>query len=228
MSDELQIINEVQSIQIPVVVDEVSREEASGAIIDLKTKRARIVEYWKPLKERAFQAHKEVTQREKEMLSVVDGVINQINDAVKAYLREQERIRIEAQRKAEEEARKKAEEERARIEAEQQKAIEAGNIEKAMELEETPPPVVEVHNVAPIPQRTVRIDAGTSTVKKELVVDIVDPLAFLRYCANAGLLNLWDVKAGAVKTWVKATGFKEVPGLNIYEDVATQYRRARA
>ena len=90
MSDELQIINEVQSIQIPVVVDEVSREEASGAIIDLKTKRARIVEYWKPLKERAFQAHKEVTQREKEMLSVVDGVINQINDAVKAYLREQE------------------------------------------------------------------------------------------------------------------------------------------
>ncbi len=227
MSDELQIINEVQSIQIPVVIDEATREQASNAIIDLKGKRNKIVEYWKPLKERAFQAHKEVTQREKDMLSVVDGVINQINDAVKAYLREQERIRIEAQKKADEEVRKKAEDERKRIEAEQQKALDEGDIEKAMQFDETPPPMTAVRNVAPMPQRTVRTDVGTSSVKKELVVEVVDALAFLRYCANAGLVNLWDVKPGAVKAWVKASGFKEVPGLNIYEDVATQYRAKR-
>lgn len=226
MDTALQVVEDVKQYKVIQVIDETTRTQAASAIVELKSKRAEVVAYWKPLKENAHRAHQEIVSREKEMLKLVDGVITAFDNSIKSYLREQERIRIEAQRKLDEEARKAREEAEARIRAEQEKALAEGNVEKALEIEEKVTPLPVQPTIAPS-QKTVKTDFGTATAVKETFVEVVDFGAFLKYCAANELFGFHDVKTGAVKTWVKQCGVKDVPGLRIYEDFATSYRAAR-
>ena len=227
MDTALQVVEDVKQYKVIQVIDETTRTQAASAIVELKSKRAEVVAYWKPLKENAHRAHQEIVSREKEMLKLVDGVITAFDNSIKSYLREQERIRIEAQRKLNEEARKAREEAEARIRAEQEKALAEGNVEKALAIEEQAPAPVEAPKVTSIAQKTVKTDSGTATATKDTFVEVVDAAAFLKHCGDNRLLSFHDVRLGAVKQWVKANALKDVPGLRIYEDFATQYRAAR-
>lgn len=224
MDQALQVVEEIKNFQVVKVVDEITREQAAGAIIELKTKRAQIVEFWRAPKENAHKAHQEIVSREKDMLKLVDNVIGEFDGSIKSYLRAQEEKRREEQRKLDEEARKKRE---ADILAAQEKALAEGDVEKAIAIEDQAEPVKVVQKVAPMPQKTVKSDTGTSTATKDTFVEVTDFPAFFRYCAEQGIFNFHDVKIGEVKKWVKASGLKGVPGLRIYEDFTTQYRAAR-
>lgn len=227
MDTALQVVREVESYQVVRVVDEITREQAASAIVELKSKRAEVVAFWKAPKENAHKAHQEIVSREKEMLKLIDNRISAFDDSIKAYLREQERIRAEAQRKLDEEARKAREEAEAKILAEQEKALAEGDVERALAIEEKVTPLQIQPRIAPTPQKTVKTDTGTATATKDIFVEVIDFAAFLKYCSDNMLLNFHDVKVGAVKQWVKANVLKDVPGLRIYEDFVTQYRAAR-
>jgi midasin (ATPase involved in ribosome maturation) len=227
MDQALQVVEEVKNYQVVKVVDETTRAQAANAIIELKGKRAQVIAFWKAPKENAYKAHQEIVSREKDMLKVVDGAIVAFDDSIKSYHREQERIRAEAQRKLEEDARKQREEERKRIEAEQEKALAAGDVEKALAIEEQAAAPVEAPKVTSIAQKTVKTESGTATATKDTFAEVVDAAAFLKHCGDNRLLSFHDVRLGAVKQWVKANALKDVPGLRIYEDFATQYRAAR-
>jgi hypothetical protein len=227
MNQELQVIEEIQKINIIQVIDEITREQASSVVLDLKRKRAQVVDYWKEPKDQAAAAHKQIVAKEKEMLVVIDSRITLFDTEIKKYLRDQEQKRIEAQKKADDEAKKKVDEDIKRKEDEQKALIESGDIEKAIELEDKPVVTPMASKVQSMPQKTVHTGSGTSTARKELVVEVKDLPAFFKYCAEKNLFNFFDVKQGMVKQWVKALALKDVPALNICEDVATQYRTAR-
>lgn len=226
-SIEVRELERVQEIQVVKVVDEITREQANNVILDLKSKRKKVVEYWKPLKQKADEAKRELLQKEKQMLNIIDPLINKQSDEVKAYIREQERKRAEARAKAEAEARAKAEEERKQREAEQEKAIEEGDIEKAMAIDEEIVPEIVMPKVSSMPAKTTRTDFGTTTVTKDIKVEIKDINVFMMYCAEKGLVDLWEVKVGKVKKWVKDNGHTDIPGLEISEDINLAHRAAQ-
>ncbi len=207
-----------------VVVDEQTRAAAVERVCGLKSLRSKIVEYWKPAKQKADQSKKELLAKEKEMLIPVDKDIAEQDESIKVYLRAEEAKRKEAQDKADAESRRVAEEARKQREAEQDKAISAGNIEKAVEIAEkpvvAPTPVV----IAPLAPKTVRADAGTASARTEIKVEVTDLLLFMKHCAENNIIDMWDIRLGAVKTWVKNNKLTSVPGLSITDDIATAYR----
>ena len=54
-----------------------------------------VKDYWKPLKENAAKAHKEICAREKEMLAPLQEAESTLKGAMSSYLMEQEKKRLE-------------------------------------------------------------------------------------------------------------------------------------
>jgi len=231
---ELQIQKEVKEFQPFPVIDEETRDMATHAVIQLKSVRKKIIEYWSGPKEKAKQAKqkaieslKEVCKKEDEMLGIVDRIAEQFDDEIKAYLNLQEKKRIEEQRKRDEEARKQAEEEKEKIDNEIEELLEQGKIEQAVEKDqekETIKPVSEP--VAPVIPKKIHTDHGMAYQKRETIVTLKDPAKFFKFCAKNNLIHFWEYKPGRVKSWVKEHGHKgdDIPGLLIEEEISQQYR----
>jgi hypothetical protein len=211
---------EETTLQI-MVVDEASRIAAADMVTDLKARRKRIVNYWKPAKQQADKAKQALLDNEDAMLAPVDAAIKDLDGKIKVYVLDVNKKEREAQAKADADARQKTKEKR---EADQEKAIEAGQIEQAIELESKPLPKPAPAVVVPMAAKTVKTSTSTATAKPTVKFEISDLNAFFKYCAEHDRCDLWDVRLGAVKTWVKNSGLVEVPGLTITDDIATAYR----
>ena len=122
---EEELENEVSEIEaMPQAVSTNSDQgyEAAGRSGDLlKKKAAEVTEFFKPLKDSAYKAHKAICDREKEMLTPLRNAEKTLKKTMGDYAMEQERKRREAEeaarRAAEEESRRKLEE-AARLESE--------------------------------------------------------------------------------------------------------------
>lgn len=210
-----------------VVLSQETFAAAGDEIKLLKDNAGKIIDFFKPLKEAAHAAHKAITTKEAEVLKPIKEADSIIRGKMNVYLTEQENIRRIAEDKARREAEEVARKERGKLLAQAVKAEEKGNTEKADTLIQKAEYVyVEPVTVAPTVTATKTETSATSMVK-ELAVEVVDFETFFKAIAAsspAAAKNIFDVKAMALKSWVKANGLTKFDGLSIKETMAARIR----
>ena len=129
-------------------------EEYTNAGNFLKTIKAaqkKVTDFFGPMKQKAFEAHKEITKQESAMVGPLRDAEQKIKSSMLTYQSQEERKRFEAQRKAQEEADKKAMAERARLEREAAKLKTPELKEQRLEMAAAVvAPVVSVASVIPV------------------------------------------------------------------------------
>lgn len=90
-----------------VVANDVQYQEAGDFGVLLKQKMAEVTEFFAPMKKSAHEAHKQICDKEKQMLAPLKNAENALKKAMGAYVMKKEQERIAA----EEAARKLAQEE---------------------------------------------------------------------------------------------------------------------
>ena len=191
----------------------------------MKELRSKVVEYFAPLKDAAHKAHKAITAKEAEELKPIDEAITILRSTMNAFTAEQERLRrIEEDklRKIEEE---RAAKEREKLLAQAVKAEAKGNGDKAEELLEKAENVyVAPVTVEPTVAKTVKTAAGNITQASETIITVTNLKDFIAELVKRGLApTMLDVKAMALKQWVKANGFESFPGLAIKKQSSARF-----
>ncbi len=184
------------------VIDNPSMEKANGLLMDVRAIRKEIQDTFKPLAEKAHQAHKAILEQQKKTEAPLVEAEGILKAQIKSYMDEVERLRREEERRLQEIARKEEEERRI---AEALQAEAEGNKEEAEAILEEP---------AYIPMPTVKADIPKvdnrlfRKVWKFKVVDIKKiPIQYL-------VPDM--VKIGGV---VRAMKDKtDIPGIQIYEE----------
>lgn len=219
---ELQIQKEINTINIVNVTNQAELEIAVELQKQLKLKRADVVKYWEPEKERTHAAWKGIVAKEKEMLDKIDPIIEKQKNSINGYLAEQERIRQDEIKKAEEERIAKEKKEKEKLDKKIEKAELEGNTEKAELLKDRKEAVVVS---TPIPEKRVEKVSGMG-IKKELKYEVVNQGQFLKALINMPNppMHLITVKDADLKRWLKANGIKQFTGLRIFEGVSSTVR----
>ena len=129
--DEISVKSEAitleQQAQDYQIVSNTDYEEVVGFLKQVKSTSNEVKAYWKPAKDAAAKAHKEICQKEKAMLSICESAEKILKAKMLSYSQ-----RIEAERRAaEEQARKAAREESDRLLAEAAKAEKSGDTMQA-------------------------------------------------------------------------------------------------
>ena len=191
----------------------------------LKELEKKIAAFFAPLKKAAHEAHKAITKKEADELSPVREAMDTVRKTMNEFLQEQERVRREEERKARIAAEEAARKEQERLLAQAAKAEEKGKAEKAEELFEQAENVyVTPVTVAPKVE-TAKFEGGNVGQVKELQVSVTDVKAFIAELVKRNMSpTMIDVKAGALKSWVKANGLQSFPGLHINETVSVRVR----
>jgi len=197
------------------VRDKETYDSAGALALCIKDMTKQVMDYWRPVKEKAFAAHKEICNRETELLKPLKDAAGLIDTQRRAWLAEQERIRQEAERKARIAAEEAARKERERLEAQALAALDKGKEAKAEALIERAAEVVpEPVFVAPPVEKNVRRDISVT----------VTDLRSLCAAIGAGLVPTSVIKElpGPLKTWAKSMQIKngQVPGIRIAETIA--------
>ncbi|MBM4311421.1 MAG: hypothetical protein FJ119_10820 [Deltaproteobacteria bacterium] len=221
VEQETQALDIYQQAYAVKVVDKATYESAGALALAIKDMTKQVTDYWKPIKDKAYAAHKEICARETELLKPLKDAAGLIDTRRRAYLNEQELIRQEAERKARAIAEEQARKEREKLAAQAAKAAEKGKAEKASELAAQAAEVVAAPVfVAP---------AIDKNVRKDIAVSVTD-LKALCAAIGAGIVppTVVEVKAGALKSWAKAMQIKngQVPGIVITETIAPVNRAA--
>lgn len=141
------------------IIDQQSYDDAYVLVTEIVTLRRRIQEHHKPLKDKAFAAHKAIVAAEKKMLDPLQQAETAIKRALGAWYDEQDRLRREEQ---------------ARLEAAQRKADEEARLALAVEAEQngatsdTLEEILDTPVVAPaiVAQPTYRRANGISTQQR--------------------------------------------------------------
>ena len=224
LKQELMVLEqETKSLRI---TDKASFEIGSEITIKLKDKRKMIVDYWKTPKDMAFQAHKEITRKEKEMLDPIDDKLKFLSREATAFLTEQERVRREEQRRVDEARRAAEQKERERLAKLAEKAEAKGQDEKADALREKIDEVfIAPVVVVPEVEKTSRLESGTVSQRKETVVTITSELEIIKCIASGRLpIGIITINQSKLKTAITMMGAKEMPGCIIEEVISASYR----
>lgn len=220
--DEMVLAREVSDIELraeAVVIENDDDYRAAGEFgVTLKTKAAEVMEFFKPMKDLAYKAHKSVCDREKAVLAPLKSAEATLKKAMGAYSAEKERKR----REEEAAVRRAAEAERER---QLQKAVEleeqgdADGAEAAMMDAEVMDQAAAYSIQPAAAQQKVQ---GVSTSKDWEIVS-VDEKAVPAYIAG---VELRPVNKGAVMRMIRASkGSVEIPGVQYREIVKTSFRR---
>jgi hypothetical protein len=191
----------------------------------IKELRARIVDYFAPLKDAAYKAHKAITAKEGEELKPVDEAINILRKAMNDFNKEQKRLERIEQARLQKIADETAEKERQRLLNQAVKAEEKGQIDKAEEkLEQAEMVYAAPVTVAPTVAKTVQTAAGNITQAKEINVTVTDMRAFIAELVKRNMMpTMLEAKAAPLKAWAKANGFDTFPGLNIQKTTGVRF-----
>jgi hypothetical protein len=181
--------------------------EAANFLKRVKGATNEVKAYWKPAKDAAAKAHKEICEKEKAMLSICESAEKILKAKMLTYSQE-----IEAQRRAaEEEARKAAQAESDRLLAEAAKAEKSGDTMQATvnmamaEQMEAVKPAVQV--AAPAVQ-------GIST-KKVWKVRVTDEKAVPAYVAG---ICIRPVDERAIMQLHRLNPNIEIAGISFYQE----------
>lgn len=182
----------------------------------LKRKATEVISFFRPMKDSAYQAHKAVCDREKDMLTPLRNAESAIKKTMGSYLIKQEHKCWEA----EEVSRREAEVERER------KFLEATELEKTGDKEKAETAMTEAivmdeattYSVSAAPPK---VD-GVSASKDWEIVEIDPSLVPL---AIAGM-ELRPVDQTAVMRLIRASKGKiEIPGIVYHEVTKISFRR---
>lgn len=183
----------------------------------LKKKSAEVTEFFAPMKKAAHDAHKQICDREKQMLSPLVNAEKTIKKVMSAWALEQERKR----REEEERLRKLAEEEANRL---LQQAIEAeasGNVVEASMAIVNAEVIEQAGKSIMLDTAKTKVD-GVSTAK-DWEIESID--ASMVPIAIAGM-ELRPVDEAAVKRLIKASKGKiEIPGVKYKEVVRMSFKK---
>ena len=216
-------------INAVVVQDAESYEVAGRMVLDLDGLRRKIVDYWSEPKKKAHEAHKAITEKEKQMLRPVDEKRSLLDRKISDYLTAERRKREEAQRIEDEKRRQHEQRQRERLLRKAEKEAEKGNAEKAESLQDQAenvyvPPVAIVAEV----DQTTRTDTGTISQRSELEIRITDPMKVIQAVAAGEIpIGVIEISLSKLKQHVKLFKLRSLPGCMVDERVAASFRRAK-
>lgn len=213
-ADETKLTREVTDVEfraeamLITTEDDYKQAAEFGKLI--KQKAAEVTSFFKPMKDAAYQSHKAVCDREKDMLTPLKNAEAVIKKTMRAYLEEQEKIR----REREEALRRAAEAERERKLKEAAELEKAGDMGKADEAIEEAIVMDEASRYTE--QQSVKPKvSGVSTSKDWEIVDIDNinvPLSFagveIRPVDRAALMRL--IRASKGQITIPGVTYKEV------------------
>jgi len=195
-----------------VVTDNDSMTMADNTKGAIKEMLKEIDGVFKPMADKAFQAHRAITGKWKEVKAPLEEADAYLTEQVKTYLRKLEDIRLEEERRLREVARKQEEERRL---ADALEAEKEGNVEEAQAILEeemfVPPPVVKV-DVPKVDNRKYR------TIPR---ARCIDKMKLIRFVAqNPALADLLDYNSSVGNNKAKSMGkeINNIPGLSYYEE----------
>lgn len=195
-----------------VVANNQSMQIADNTRDTIKAMIKEVDSVFKPMADKAFQAHRAITGKWKETVQPLKDADLYLEKQVKSYLAEVKRIAdLEAARLREEQ--RKVEEERILREAAEAEA--QGNTQEAEAIINEP---VYVPYVPPV-VTTPKVDNRRyRTIPRARVID---KAALVRYvAAHPALLDLIDINQSVINTKAKALGkeINNIPGLSYYEE----------
>ena len=208
-----------QQAKAIIITDQATYEVAAEKLLGVAALRRQIVDYHKPLKQKAHEAHAAICAAEAGMLAPVAEAEMILKRGIGAYQAEQARIQEQRER----EAREKAEREAAELLEQQLEAAEAEGAtpEEVQAIIEQPAPA-PVIRVEPTIQRA----AGISTAKiyRAEVFDIKKlARAVADGCVAATLIEGNTV---ALNQLARATkGSVAIPGVRVIEEQAVRVAR---
>lgn len=207
-----------------MIVDDVTRGIASEATTELRKVIKAIEAEFRPDVEKAHELHKNLLDRMKRLQEPFRQAQAIIDREIRRDFLEQE----EARRKAEQEAREKAEKERKEQEAAQLREAESriadGDVDKAEEILSSEIRTMPIMPVAE-PQRTVKTAGGTTTVRKDISVQVADKAEVVKAVAKGELpMTLVEVNVAEAKRYAKAAGLMAMPGFVVSEDAIVSGR----
>lgn len=207
---------EVRADALSVTNDE-EYQDAAEFLKVLKEQAGKVKDFFKPIKDAAHKAHKEICDREKMMLEPLTRAETVIKKATSGYLVEQERKR----REAEEQARKAAKAEADRRMAEAIELENQGRVEEAAAAMEEAE-IIDSATVA-IPTSPVNKVKGVSYSRDWEIVSIDEPRVPMDVAGSV----IRPVDTGAVMRLIRASkGSIKIPGVTYKETVKMSVRRS--
>lgn len=194
-----------------VVKDNESLLVANGFLRAIKGMRKEVDDTFRPIIERAHQAHKEALIQKKKYENPLIEAEKIIKYQIAPYLAEQERIRKEAEERA-----RREEEKRQRLEEEKlQKALEAENAGKNEEAERIiSEEIPEIKPFIPPPTPPKLQGTGLRKIWKWRIADIKQiPKEFL-VVDSAKITNLVKTTKGEIR----------IPGIEVYSEDSVSVR----
>lgn len=105
---EMEIKQEVGQVELRakgiIISTDVEYQEAAELAKEIKSKAGFVTDFFKPMKDSAYQAHKAVCDREKQMLEPLQNAEKTLKKSMTAYIQDQERKRLELEAKMKREA----------------------------------------------------------------------------------------------------------------------------
>jgi len=198
----------VQSAMELKIVSQEDYEKAGKYLVGIKTRTKQIQDYWRGPKQAAAAAHKEIVDKEKQMLARLKEAEKIIKQSMLTYQAAVEKARLEAEKAA----RKKQQEEAERLFNEAAKAEAAGDDHGAaigMAMAEM------VSDMDAAPQVAQPAAAGTS-VKKTWKARVTDPQAVPAYFNG---MELRTINMSVLNNMAKMSkGTMSVPGVEFYQE----------
>ena len=217
----LDILTHAESIMI---VDDTTRELAAEFTTKARQAIKAIKAEFKDDIQSAHELHKSLLSRQKKLVEpfelahiTVDKEIRRDyleQEGIQRRAKHEEQVRVDAERRKQEVA----------LAEEAERLIDEGRMEAAEEIVDTE---VVVAPVLPVPEvrKTMQSSAGSTTVKKDIRVEVVDKVAVIEAVAKRELpVTLLTVDVGAAKRFAKVSGLMEMAGFRITEDAIVSGR----
>ena len=193
------------------VVDAASYTSAAAEVKVAKQFQKNIKDFFAPLKQKAHEAHKAITQKEKETLKPVEDFCKKIQQKMISWQSEQDRIRREEEAMLREEQRKLEEE--ARL-AEAAEAEAAGDTELAQDILE------EEIEVAPVMVQDNTPKVSGLFTRETWKAEVTDMGALVKYVAeNPAWFHLLTVNTKELNSLAKSQkSAMAIPGVRAFAE----------
>ena len=189
-------------------------EKGGGYLTGIKTRMKQIRDYWSGPKQAAQKAHKELVEREKQMLKPLEEAERIIKKTMLDYQTAVEKAR----REAEAEARRRQEEEAMRLVEQAAKAEEKGD-DQAAAISMAMAEMVSEMPAAPAVEAPTA--AGTS-VRRAWKARVTDPAAVPAYFNG---MEIRTISSSALNNIARMTkGTAQIPGVEFYQEASLGVR----
>lgn len=207
-----------------MIVDVDTRELAVEFASNARRVIKNIKKEFRPDIDNAHQLHKDLLARLTKLAAPFKQAQEIVDREISRDYLEQERIQCEEKRKAREKADAEVRKQEAALAQEAEELIEKGEFDEAEVLVDSN---IVVNPEVPVPevQKTTRTASGSTTVKKDIKVEVVSKQDVIIAVFQGHLPpDFLDVNLGAAKRYAKLGSHTEMPGFKITETAVVSGR----